>query len=185
MSFLEKNLLYVRQSPTTSPAKKKQPKFQLNDKSDMGESKTPPNPGTLIISSNKKQDTTNTPSNTDKLHTHVGGGTIAQKGGAVETTRDETQASTEASGRSGTGEEEMTDDWEGLGGEMVGEIRTGTLTMEEYKEINTLLGWENSDDKEGGVGVKRRVVQQVAVAAAPSPLLLLPLPLLLPLLLPL
>lgn len=98
LSFLEKNLQNVRQSPTTSPAKKKQPKFQLNDKSDMGESKTPPIPGTQIISSNKKHDTTNTPSNTDKLHTHIGGVTIEPKGGAVETTREETQASTEASG---------------------------------------------------------------------------------------
>ncbi len=125
----------------------------------MGESKKPPLAGTHIIRSDEKQDTTNTPINTDNLHTNNGGGPSGQKGGAVEATRGETLASTEEGGRGGTGEEGMTDVWEGFGDDMVGEIRTGNFTMDEYEEINILLGLKNNDDKEGGMEGKRRKVQ--------------------------
>ena len=129
-NFLEQNLQRVRNSPKTSPVKKKQPNFMLNDANDRGESKKPPSAGTKSISSDKEQVTPNTPNYTDKYHSNDGVGAIGQRGSAVDTTREETLAQTKGGGREGTRDDEER----GVEGKTNKDVNGDERMMENWEE---------------------------------------------------
>jgi hypothetical protein len=161
-NFLEQNLQRVRNSPTTSPAKKKLPTFMLNDTNDRGESTKPPSDGTNSISSDKEQVTPNTPIYTDKFHSNDGVGATGQKGSAVATTREETLAQTKGGAREGTrdeegkgvegkttkdenGDERMMESWEEFAEGIEGAEREVEIDKDTTEEANNLMGLTNED----------------------------------------